>query len=105
MSLPVEVYKGKPIFYGLCNLSFNTGHGGRVHGDWIGMLVRIALERKARCTGATFQFMRHNDMNETFVMSYCNDEAEALAEIVEASATSARSSSATATRSRIELAA
>ncbi len=65
--LPVEVYKGKPIFYGLGNLSFNTGHGGRVHGDWIGMLVRIALERKA-IAGATVQFVRHNERNETFVL-------------------------------------
>ncbi len=44
--LPVEVYKGKPIFYGLGNLSFRPAMRGRVHGDWIGMLVRIALERK-----------------------------------------------------------
>ena len=82
--LPVEVYKGKPIFYGLGNLSFNTGHGGRVHGDWIGMLVRIALERKA-IAGATVQFVRHNELNETFVC-VLNDEAETLAEVVEASA-------------------
>ena len=65
--LPIEVYKGKPIFYGLGNLSFNTGHRGRVHGDWIGMLVRIALERKA-IAGATVQFVRHNELNETFVL-------------------------------------
>ncbi len=28
-SLPVEVYKAKPIFYGLGSFSFHTGHGGR----------------------------------------------------------------------------
>ena len=28
-SLPVEVYRGKPIFYGLGSFSFHTGHGGR----------------------------------------------------------------------------
>jgi poly-gamma-glutamate synthesis protein (capsule biosynthesis protein) len=28
-SLPVEIYKGKPIFYGLGSFSFHTGHGGR----------------------------------------------------------------------------
>ena len=31
-SLPVEVYKGRPIFYGLGSFSFHTGHGGRQHG-------------------------------------------------------------------------
>ncbi len=63
-SLPVEVYKSKPIFYGLGNFSFHTGHGGRKHGDWVGMLARIALEGKA-VHSATFQFVRHNDANET----------------------------------------
>src|SRR6185437_9911916 len=51
-SLPIEVYKGKPVFYSLCNLSFHSGHRG-VHGDWTGMLVRIALER-GKVAGATF---------------------------------------------------
>src|SRR5205807_4600179 len=59
-SLPVEVYRGKPVFYGLGNLSFHTGHGGRAHGDWLGMLVRVmvgggGLER------VTFQLVRHNE--------------------------------------------
>src|SRR6516165_6192381 len=41
-SLPVEVYKGRPIFYGLGSFSFHTGHGGRRHEDWVGMMARIA---------------------------------------------------------------
>ena len=45
-SLPVEVYRGKPIFYGLGSFSFHTGHGGRRHGDWIGMMVRAAIADK-----------------------------------------------------------
>jgi len=81
--LPIEVYKGKPVFYSLCNLSFHSGHRG-VHGDWTGMLVRIALER-GKVAGATFQFMRHNDKNETFVCPL-EKEAEALADIVAGSA-------------------
>jgi poly-gamma-glutamate capsule biosynthesis protein CapA/YwtB (metallophosphatase superfamily) len=81
--LPIEVYKGKPIFYSLCNLSFHSGHRG-VHGDWIGLLVRVALEQ-GKVTGATFRFMRHNDKNETFITPL-GKEAEALAEIVEGSA-------------------
>jgi poly-gamma-glutamate synthesis protein (capsule biosynthesis protein) len=81
--LPVEVYKGRPIFYSLCNLSFHSGHRG-VHGDWIGMLVRVALEGK-KVAGATIEFMRHNEKNETF---FCvlKDEAEAVADLTTASA-------------------
>ena len=43
-SLPVEIYKGKPIFYGLGSFSFHTGHGGLKHGDWVGMLARVVID-------------------------------------------------------------
>src|SRR5262247_4650748 len=57
-SLPIEVYKGKPVFYGLGNLSFHTGHRGRQHGDWLGMLVRLAVGAKG-IDGVSFRFVRH----------------------------------------------
>src|SRR5256714_15682096 len=38
-SLPIEIYRGKPIFYGLGSFSFHTGHGGRRHG---GRTARVA---------------------------------------------------------------
>jgi poly-gamma-glutamate synthesis protein (capsule biosynthesis protein) len=63
-SLPVEIYRGKPIFYGLGSFSFHTGHGGRRHGDWIGMMAEIEAEPGA-ITGARFRFVRHNARNET----------------------------------------
>jgi poly-gamma-glutamate synthesis protein (capsule biosynthesis protein) len=63
-SLPVELYRGKPIFYGLGSFSFHTGHGGRKHGDWVGMMVRAELDAGA-LRSAGFQFVRHNDANET----------------------------------------
>ena len=63
-SLPVEVYRGKPIFYGLGSFSFHTGHGGRRHGDWIGMMARLALDGGG-IAGASFRFVRHNQQNET----------------------------------------
>jgi poly-gamma-glutamate synthesis protein (capsule biosynthesis protein) len=63
-SLPVEVYKGKPIFYGLGSFSFHTGHGGRRHGDWLGMMVRASCE-PGRIERAAFQFVRHDDRNRT----------------------------------------
>jgi poly-gamma-glutamate capsule biosynthesis protein CapA/YwtB (metallophosphatase superfamily) len=78
-SLAVEVYKGKPIFYGLGNFSFHTGHGGRRHGGWVGMLVR-ASAGAAGIEGVTFQFVRHNDRNET-VACAMDEEAAELADV------------------------
>jgi poly-gamma-glutamate capsule biosynthesis protein CapA/YwtB (metallophosphatase superfamily) len=82
-SLAVEVYKGRPIYYGLGSFSFHTGHGGRKHGDWVGMLARISATRDG-VESATFQFVRHNDRNET-VLCDMDQEAEDLADIVERS--------------------
>jgi poly-gamma-glutamate capsule biosynthesis protein CapA/YwtB (metallophosphatase superfamily) len=73
-SLPVEVYEDKPVFYGLGSFSFHTGHGGRKHGDWVGMLARIALEGRT-AVGATFQFVRHNELNETVPCTLANERA------------------------------
>jgi poly-gamma-glutamate capsule biosynthesis protein CapA/YwtB (metallophosphatase superfamily) len=83
-ALAVEVYRGCPVFYGLGSFSFHTGHGGRRHESWVGMMVRLAAG-KAGVKAATFQFVRHNDRNETYLCRLA-DEADALAEIVEASA-------------------
>lgn len=73
-SLPVEVYKGKPVFYGLGSFSFHTGHGGKQHGNWVGMMARITLDGK-KITGATFQFARHNDANETVLCALADEKA------------------------------
>lgn len=83
-SLPIEVYKEKAIFYGLGNFSFHTGHGGRRHGDWVGTLVRTAAGRNG-IADVTFQFVRHNDANET-VACDMSKEAEELSDIVARSA-------------------
>ncbi len=68
-SLPVEIYRGKPIFYGLGSFSFHTGHGGRRHGDWIGMMARVDVAPGGAGPGdvsaARFRFVRHNAANET----------------------------------------
>ena len=83
-SLPVEVYQGKPIFYGLGSFSFHTGHGGRQHGDWIGMMARVEVEPGA-IGAASFRFVRHNDANET-VICPASGEMETLARLTAASA-------------------
>ena len=74
-SLPVEVYKGKPVFYGLGSFSFHTGHhDGMGVGDWVGMLASITLEGRA-VAGAKFQFVRHNQANETVPCALANERA------------------------------
>lgn len=83
-SLPVEIYKGKPIFYGLGSFSFHTGHRDRKHGDWIGMMATISMDGKVM-TDARFRFVRHNQNNET-VLCALSDEGRDLAEITTASA-------------------
>ena len=78
-TLPVEIYRGRPIFYGLGNLSFQTGHGGRKHENWLGMVVEVAREGNGETT-FDLRLVRHNDANET---SFCRlaDETEAVADI------------------------
>ena len=83
-SLPVEVHRGRPIFYGLGSFSFHTGHGGRAHGDWIGMMVQAAFQ-EGRLHDARFRFVRHNDRNETVPCRLAEEGAE-LADIVRRSA-------------------
>ena len=73
-SLPVEIYKGKPVFYGLGSFAFHTGHGGLKHGDWLGMIGRVTLDGK-KVPGAAFEFVRHNAQNET-VICKISDEQE-----------------------------
>jgi len=79
-SLAVEVHRGKPIFYGLGSFSFHTGHGGRAHGDWVGMMVRADVEKDGLRT-ARFQFVRHDAANETVPCALADEQAE-LADIV-----------------------
>ncbi len=83
-SLPVEMYRGKPIFYGLGSFSFHTGHGGKQHGDWIGMMAQAAFEGGA-LQRTSFQFVRHNAGNETVVCELA-DEKEMLADLTTRSA-------------------
>jgi poly-gamma-glutamate synthesis protein (capsule biosynthesis protein) len=63
-SLPIEVYRGKPIFYGLGNFSFHTGHGGRKHGDWVGTAGPGGRGPGGDRAGHV-PVRAHNDRNET----------------------------------------
>jgi poly-gamma-glutamate capsule biosynthesis protein CapA/YwtB (metallophosphatase superfamily) len=83
-SLPVEVYREKLIFYGLGSFSFHTGHGGRQHGDWLGMMVRVSWDR-GQIERAAFQFVRHDRHNRTVPCALA-DEGAAFDELVQRSA-------------------
>ncbi len=75
-SLPVESYRGKPIYYGLGSFSFHTGHGGIKSGDWVGLLARITFDNAAKViTRASFQFVRHNERNESVPCPLANEQA------------------------------
>lgn len=68
----VEMYRGKPIFYGLGSFSFHTGHGGRAHGNWVGLLARLTFDDSALVEVA-FSLVRHNELNETYVCDPSQD--------------------------------
>lgn len=62
--LPVSTYKNVPIFYGLGSFSFHTGHDGIQHGDWVGLMVDLDVDKQG-INRTAFRFVRHNDANET----------------------------------------
>jgi poly-gamma-glutamate capsule biosynthesis protein CapA/YwtB (metallophosphatase superfamily) len=62
----IEMYRDKPIFYGLGSFSFHTGHGGRAHGDWVGLLARLTFD-DAALVDIALSLVRHNERNETYV--------------------------------------
>lgn len=64
-ALPIEFYKGHPIFYGLGSFSFHTGHNGRKHGDWVGIMPSFSLI-EGKIDSIAFKLVRHNDDNETY---------------------------------------
>jgi poly-gamma-glutamate capsule biosynthesis protein CapA/YwtB (metallophosphatase superfamily) len=78
-SLPVELYKGRPIYYGLGNLCFKAGHGGRAHANWIGMVVDVTFEN-GKCAADTFRFLRHNEGYES-IFRRPADETQVLADL------------------------
>jgi poly-gamma-glutamate synthesis protein (capsule biosynthesis protein) len=82
--LAIEVYRGRPIFYGLGNFSFKTRHwrsnkgaidagvGGK--DAWIGMLVNAAVA-DGKVGRVAFRFARHNEKFQTVIRN-ASDEPE-----------------------------
>lgn len=83
MILPIETYRGKPIFYGMGNFSFKQEHNGRTHVGWTGMHAALDVQRQggeARIAGVRLGFVQRNDRNQTLsVAVYDNpDERDLL---------------------------
>ncbi len=76
---PIEIYQGKPIFYGLGCFSFNEGHGGRnssAHAvDWLGLMAKVIVEDR-KIVRVSCVPVRHNEHNETLVLSASDERAE-----------------------------
>jgi poly-gamma-glutamate capsule biosynthesis protein CapA/YwtB (metallophosphatase superfamily) len=73
--LAIECYQGKPIFYGVGSFSFETGHRGRKHPDWIGLMVHVTVE-DATLVHTAFSFVRHSAHNQTLPRPMAEEEAE-----------------------------
>jgi poly-gamma-glutamate capsule biosynthesis protein CapA/YwtB (metallophosphatase superfamily) len=73
--LAIATYKNKPIYYGMGSFSFNIGHRGHKHPDWVGLMGKVKIDSR-NVTGASFQFVRHNNKNETILKSLKSEKAE-----------------------------
>ena len=82
MPLPTEIYKSRPIFYGLGSFVFHNGHRGKVHGNWVGMMGEVNIQNK-KLKSVGFSLVRRNEKNQTFI-SELQDEADVLEPILEA---------------------
>jgi len=56
------------------------GTAGRAHGDWVGMLARLAFD-DATLAEVAFSLVRHNERNETYVCDPRHDK-DAVEQIV-----------------------
>lgn len=83
--LPIEIYRGAPIFYGLGSLVFRVKGDGDDYGEWVGAVARIGLERSS-IKRASVQFVRQNERGET-VWCALADETAASRDLIDRSAT------------------
>jgi poly-gamma-glutamate capsule biosynthesis protein CapA/YwtB (metallophosphatase superfamily) len=75
LPLAIEIYQDKPVFYGVGSFSFQTEHRGRMHPDWVGLMLHVTVE-DAALVRAAFSFVRHNAQNETILRPVAAERAE-----------------------------
>ncbi len=78
-ALGVEVYRGKPIFYGTCNFSFNLGHRA-AHLHWIGYFVSLQIDENGPAEIA-LHLVRRSAENET-ILRRSADEPETVETLI-----------------------
>ena len=71
----IEVYKDRLIFYSVGSFSFQTGHHGPTHPDWVGLMLHMTVKDTA-LVRAAFSFVRHNAQNETVLRPVAAEQAE-----------------------------
>ena len=81
--LGIEVYRGKPIFYGTGCFSFGTGHQTERR-DWIGSFVTVQFSRGV-ASEIFLQFVRCTERNET-ILRMPEDEPASVAQVLARSA-------------------
>jgi poly-gamma-glutamate capsule biosynthesis protein CapA/YwtB (metallophosphatase superfamily) len=78
--LPIEFYKGKPVYYGLGMFCFIRSNK-RAHGGWTGMAAQLAFENRT-LREAAFSIVRQNEAGEV-LLSPVQSEAGAIARVEE----------------------
>ncbi len=76
--LAVEIYKGRPIFYGLGSFCFIKSNKRYLKG-WVGMMARVSFENN-QVSKVAYSLVRQNDATEVLIRPAV-EEAEAIAEI------------------------
>ena len=76
--LAIEVYKGRPIFYGLGQFCFMRTNK-KVHSGWIGMMANVTLDTK-RISKVSYSLVRQSGNTEITVQDP-GREADAVARI------------------------
>jgi len=76
--LGIEIYKGKPIYYGLGSFCFIRSNK-KVHRNWVGMLGRVTFEN-GQATRIAYSMVRQNEAGEV-VVSPPDAEKEAVARV------------------------
>lgn len=76
--LAIEIYKGKPIYYGLGSFCFIKSNKRFLKG-WVGMMARVTFD-DGRISKIAFSLVRQNDDTEV-VIQRPEQETQAIAEI------------------------
>lgn len=72
--LAVEIYKGRPVYYGLGSFCFIKSNK-KQHRNWVGMIARVGVE-KSGVVEAGYSLVRQNPDRETVIRAVEQEAAE-----------------------------